>query len=312
MTSPNTISSDEREFSSSMQLPGVRLRERRELQRLSLESVAMQLHTSVQVVRALEENDLGKLPPPVYVRGFLRSYARLLELPESEVLGADSGGVATAPRVIRSEAGELESLNLAARSRPVLSGFLTLGVVAALGLIAWQLVGDKMSEPSVADGPPAVTSTAAEGEHHSPAALALPAELPAAAEKSPASSPVRDELASVSASVPKPTAPEPSAPALPSTAQQGPQATVPAPESPVPNALVITFKGESWVTVIDALGQRLLYEAGVPGTSKTVAGKPPLKITLGRPGNVSLEFNGQPYVTNFSEKSGPARLKIGG
>ena len=102
MTSPNTISSDEREFSSSMQLPGVRLRERRELQRLSLESVAMQLHTSVQVVRALEENDLGKLPPPVYVRGFLRSYARLLELPESEVLGADSGWAATVPRVIRS------------------------------------------------------------------------------------------------------------------------------------------------------------------------------------------------------------------
>jgi cytoskeleton protein RodZ len=296
--------------------PGARLRERRELQQLSLESVAMQLHTSAQVVQALEENDASKLPPPVYVRGFLRSYARLLNMPESEVLDARPMPPA-APRPADSEPLDLASLDLAARPRSVLSAALTVGLLAALGLIGWQLLGTQGSTDRPEDVPEPVPAVA-RPESAAPAALPLPQETlmaPAPATAAPLPLPVETAAppsasgASAPAVPAKPPEPVPPVPA-PAAAVQPPEPAAPPASST--NALVLKFTGESWVTVVDASGQRLLYEAGLPGTSKTVSGKPPLKVTLGRPGNVSLEFNGQPYDHHATDKSGPVRLKIGG
>ena len=62
------------------------LREVRESRELSIDEVAHDLHLSREIVLALEEGDYESLGAAVFVRGHLRSYARLLELPEDEVL----------------------------------------------------------------------------------------------------------------------------------------------------------------------------------------------------------------------------------
>lgn len=59
---------------------GQQLREGREAAGLSLEDVAARLRMPVQVVRSLEQEDWQRLDAPVFVRGQLRSYARLLGL----------------------------------------------------------------------------------------------------------------------------------------------------------------------------------------------------------------------------------------
>ncbi|MEE7548577.1 helix-turn-helix domain-containing protein, partial [Xanthomonas sp. Kuri4-1] len=59
---------------------GQHLREAREAAGLTLDAVAGRLHMPVQVVRALEQEDWPRLGAPVFVRGQLRSYARLLGL----------------------------------------------------------------------------------------------------------------------------------------------------------------------------------------------------------------------------------------
>ena len=65
---------------------GARLRTARESRRLTAEGVAKQLNLDVAVIQALENDDRQHLPAPIFVQGYLRSYARLLELPESELL----------------------------------------------------------------------------------------------------------------------------------------------------------------------------------------------------------------------------------
>ena len=65
---------------------GARLRTAREARRLTAEGVAKQLNLDVTVIQALENDDRQNLPAPIFVQGYLRSYARLLELPESELL----------------------------------------------------------------------------------------------------------------------------------------------------------------------------------------------------------------------------------
>ena len=71
---------------------GERLRRAREAAGLRLEDVAEQLKMPVRVVRSLEEEDWSRLGAPVFVRGQLRSYSRLLGLATSTTL--EASGVA--------------------------------------------------------------------------------------------------------------------------------------------------------------------------------------------------------------------------
>ncbi|MGZ3635110.1 MAG: helix-turn-helix domain-containing protein [Syntrophales bacterium] len=38
------------------------------------------------MLRAIEENNLALFPPPVYLKGFLKSYARYLQIDENAVV----------------------------------------------------------------------------------------------------------------------------------------------------------------------------------------------------------------------------------
>lgn len=68
--------------------PGELLRRERERQGLSLEEVAVQLNLRPAVVAGLESDQYTEIPIAAYRRGYLRAYARLMGLEESEVVGA--------------------------------------------------------------------------------------------------------------------------------------------------------------------------------------------------------------------------------
>lgn len=66
--------------------PGARLAEARAALKLSAADVARQLKLSVAQVEALENGQFDSLPGPVFVRGFIRNYARLVKLDADELL----------------------------------------------------------------------------------------------------------------------------------------------------------------------------------------------------------------------------------
>jgi cytoskeleton protein RodZ len=66
--------------------PGVFLRKEREKKGLSQDQIAEMTKLRRHMVDALEREDWDKLPPPVFVKGFIRSYAKALGLDEIEVL----------------------------------------------------------------------------------------------------------------------------------------------------------------------------------------------------------------------------------
>ena len=65
---------------------GAVLRNEREKKGLTLDQVASITKLRVKIVEALENETWGDLPPPVFVRGFIRSYAKVLGLDETELL----------------------------------------------------------------------------------------------------------------------------------------------------------------------------------------------------------------------------------
>lgn len=65
---------------------GQRLRQLREQKHLTLQNVADKLYLDLGVIQALEGDRYDQLPPEIFVRGYLRGYAKILEVPASSLL----------------------------------------------------------------------------------------------------------------------------------------------------------------------------------------------------------------------------------
>lgn len=68
--------------------PGELLQSERDRRNLSIAQVAHELHLSVSLVESLERNDFTPLGAPIYIRGHLKNYARLLGQDPGNVLAA--------------------------------------------------------------------------------------------------------------------------------------------------------------------------------------------------------------------------------
>ena len=66
--------------------PGERLQAARIKQGLSLEDVASRMHLSVSILEAIEENNFEEITAPIFVKGYLRAYARIVSLGEDEMI----------------------------------------------------------------------------------------------------------------------------------------------------------------------------------------------------------------------------------
>lgn len=82
---------------------GERLRSAREAAGLSVDDVAGRLHMPARVVKSLEAEDWSRLGAPVFVRGQVRSYSRLL-------------GLTTAPMMEALDVGPVEPSRLVSRT----------------------------------------------------------------------------------------------------------------------------------------------------------------------------------------------------
>ena len=65
---------------------GAQLRAARKKRKLEIEQVAHELHLDIDVVRALENDERDKLPAPIFVQGYLKSYGRFVGLPVEKLI----------------------------------------------------------------------------------------------------------------------------------------------------------------------------------------------------------------------------------
>lgn len=108
---------------------GEALRSTRERRGLSIDEVARETRISPRFLEALEAEAFDELPAPVYVRGFLRSYANYLKIEPQPLLDLLVGGDVAMPKAAGGYVGGggRELQNLPRRNDP----FQRSGVVAA-------------------------------------------------------------------------------------------------------------------------------------------------------------------------------------
>lgn len=199
---------------------GARLAQARQAAGLTLEAVGQQLHMPVQVVKSLEAEQWERLGAPVFVRGQLRSYARLLKVDLGDVLDQAQIGPVVPPQLV--------SHTHTPRARRIAESLgrrvLYVGITAVLAVPVWFATRGHFD--SSADSPNTASLDV------------IPAAMPVAGGPAPAATPEAAPVAAVTA--------EPSAPYLASlTPVPRPATTAPAPAG----AMELQFKGDSWVDI---------------------------------------------------------------
>jgi cytoskeletal protein RodZ len=147
---------------------GASLRRERELRGVSLQEIAASTKIGVSMLRAIEEDRFDKLPQGLFVRGFVREYARFLALDEQKILTELSFHASQAPvaQAAPREPGSRISSRLAAR---LVNGGLIAGV---FGLVVVLILSPAFSSQTSA---PAVVPAV-----NAPSPVGPQAETPAA------------------------------------------------------------------------------------------------------------------------------------
>ena len=252
---------------------GQMLRDAREAQGITLEDAAARLRLMHRQIEAMETDDFESLGQPVFARGFVRNYARLLGLAPEDLLARMEGAPAEPAAVSQAEPPLHRSWLTSPWLILLLMGLLV--VVAVPVALYWWLNSEGEDDPGARLQPaPQVR----------PAPAAAPVAAPPVAATVEAPLPEGQSAPVTPAAAPEAEKSEPAEPAAPA-----------APETPAASgALHIEFGAESWVEIKDASGRMLARQLYSPGSSADVSGRPPFEVVIGNAAEARMTYNGRP------------------
>ncbi|MCF6354744.1 MAG: DUF4115 domain-containing protein [Candidatus Polarisedimenticolaceae bacterium] len=327
---------------------GACLRRAREALELSRAEAAAGLYLNESIVTALEEDDYDALPGPVFVQGYLRKYARLLNVPEGQLLKAYShqmparkqrkkpeGPLAGAP--IRSE---IHSSHTIVRliTWVIALGLLALVAVWWQGDMPWP-GGQPDDEPSTAmqegqfERPfalndayqseaevsessfsePADFETPQQADAESESETAVPDDAPMASMQDGSSADILPAQGLELDRVLGDTAGAASIAAAepqPETLPADPAEPVAEPPVDYASNIVIEFSEACWIEIRGANNSYKLLGNMQKGTRHLLGGEPPYTFVLGNSNAVTLTIKGQVFDLKPHTKGNIARFVL--
>lgn len=270
--------------SSGLVGPGARLRAKRESMGLSVGQVAEKLRLDVRYIRALEQDNHAEIAAPVFVRGYLRSYAVLLQLPADAIVECYAAGDADTATPFDGPAQPKLKQRISTPELRWLIGIAGAALVVAVAVIFDGRAPGLFSAERAT--PPASTAT--------PRTAAEPEALSA-------------QGASVSG-LPEQAAPG-AADATTDSANPAPPESQPS--SVMANKVALRLSADSWVVISDASGKDLVHELMRGGSTRVLESQSPLQVVLGNSPAVTVEYNGVIFDQSRFSSGGVARFALG-
>lgn len=325
----DTTGNDKPQFLSPVS-SGDRLRQAREAAGLSRGEVAMQMRLSERKIQALEEDNYELFPSETFVSGYLRSYAKVLGLPESDFIRPVSS--TQLPPVLTSSSGknkQASSMDLPVR---MVTYAIIVVMLVSLGMW-WISQRDKVVVKFVDQAVVAqeqvgnAVVTVIEEQHAAPSVSEV---NDGAADGAASATPLdnaTDMLSNVDATAQQESTPplvDPAAPptvVLPKVKAETQTAVIAEePEVPAPppltddipsSKLVIEYQSDSWTEVDDSAGRRLVYGLMPAGQTLELKGEAPFRVFLGYADGVIIHYNNELFEHTAYHRGEIARFRVG-
>jgi cytoskeleton protein RodZ len=271
--------------------PNVRLSQARQAQNLSTAEVARRLKLSVWQVEALESGQYQQLPGPVFVRGFIRNYARMLHLDPEQLVQSISAQLPEAsPHLEGSQARDIPFPAAGTRRWPRYAAAAAV-VVALLAVYEFYFNEERETKET----PTAPVAAATPKPERQPAAPAKTAREPAGKVPATAAAAATQGAAPATATIPAPASATP------------PPERVAHPDD---REVRFVFEEESWVEIRDRNDQTIFSQLNRAGTTRRVVGLPPLHVVVGNAQGVRMSYAGREVDLKRHTKIDVARLTL--
>ena len=305
--------------------PGHLLAKKREALGMSVQEVADALHITMHYVRALEIDAHDKLPGDVFIKGYLRSYANLLQLDPTVIVNVYLD--------YSSERANAE-FESSTRRRSGSNRRIPWIIVSGIAFVGMAIALWFFNSGSASTARPVGTSTAAKSPNVANRTIrpgvaatldqvATSVAVPSVPEQiaQPEPVPVQEELPVQEAATDELSLTQ--AEDLPPLEDSLDQADSEVLNEPSAEHLIsvdgggedfvqFTFTGNSMVQVTDANDEQLYRDVRVAGDLLRISGTAPFNILLGDASNSELSFNGAKVDFSSSIRiDNSARLTIG-
>ncbi len=276
---------------------------------MTAHDVAAKMKLNTSIVTALEEGAIDRLPAPTYVRGYIRTYARMMGLdPVSMIMQYDRN--AWAPPEIEPQR-DMPEPQARASDLPVKTmTYLVIAVLlvlTAMGLLQTyqqsllsSLSLPKWAREDTTQGPPPVAVSRTDVRR------VTPEPAPPASPQPPTLSytyPVLTEAGLTPAEAGALVTPE-----MPAVQ------TADASAAPIAMAgadvLNMEVSADSWIDVFDNTGTKLYFNMAHGGDHINAQGTLPYRVRIGRMAGVRLNFRGAPLDVAAYTIDGVAHFRI--
>jgi cytoskeleton protein RodZ len=273
------MNNSESEKNNKNQDFGSILAEARKAQNYSISDVNSHLKIPEHIISAIESNDIDALPEPAFTHGYIRSYARFLEIPEQDVLDVYNRAV---PHNLVAELKTTKSTdkdNQLAAMNLVTVGFAVL-VLAAILYGGYHYYSEKadVMENELETKEQSFTGSSLDSPTVKPVKIEQNAEL------------TENDGLIVQSSGPDEVATSPV-----DEVSKGSEAATEisqAQENDInEDILEITAENGAWVEVRDANDERLFYNMIPEGGTRVLSGKAPFYVVLGNAGTTKVLVN---------------------
>jgi cytoskeleton protein RodZ len=299
---------------------GSLLVESREQAGLSQDDVAKDLHLDLQVIKALESDAFDELPEPTYVRGYIRSYARLLSLTPEDLLAIYDQQDHNEPEWEINEPAKHE----VAQGRQFRHITLVVALVIIGLLITWLLTEGNGHKDEVQKEDMVVTSSAEPVEINPQSEITSPKEqpeplAPLAVDEPVDTAPATEESVVVAeqadVAIEEPvTEQEPVEDALPvadDESQSLGDFSLAGVVAEGQDQVKLTFSNDSWVEIVDSNGVQVLRGLFKKGTVRELVGSAPFSVFLGNTQGVAIEINNQSFdPAPFTRRDSTSRFTL--
>ena len=286
------------EGSGGVQAAGEQLGKARQAAGLSLDQAASQLRVPLHVISALEQGHWERLGAPVFIRGQLRSYARLLQVdPAPLIAQVPAEQMAPVALVSHSSGPALRRYTHGLGRKLAYAAVAVVVVVpAALMLRSWLQPQAAVASLDVVPAEAVEVGTR----------LSLPGsvDLPDAGQVPAAPLPQTQTQTPVQAAAALPAS-------VPATTVAADAAAVQTASAPASGAqLQLTFAGDSWIEIAGPQGQVVEKALVTAGQQRSYPAAAVGRVLLGNSTKVQASINGRAIDLGTMGRSNVARFTV--